>query len=489
MKVFFLNPPFLPRFSREQRSPAVTKSGTIYYPMWLSYAAGTLEDAGYDIDLADGVTLNWTRVDVERYAEEKRPDMTVLLTSTPSIANDLEIATLIRKKLPDSAIVLVGPHVSALPEETLESCPAADAVAYREYEYTIREYAECLKNGSDVSGVKGIVYRDGERIVRNRPRPFIEDLDELPFVSRVYRDYLNYKDYFYSITQWPEVTIITGRGCPHRCKYCVYPQTQNGHAYRWRGIDEVVKEFAFIRENFSEVKEIFIEDDTLTANPERCREICQALIKQGNSLRWTANSRADVDYETLRWMRKAGCRLLCVGFESGNQGILDDMGKSNTLENARNFVKAAKSAGVMVHGCFMVGNPGETEETMVQTLEFAKKLNTDTAQFFPIMVYPGTQSYDHYKEKGYVTAGSFREWLTRDGLHNCVVDLPGLDSRSMVEFCDRARREYYLRPRYLLFKLKQTALHPTEAQRTLKSFKIFYRYLFRGSFIENHKRS
>lgn len=485
MRVLCLNPPFLPRFSREQRSPAVTKSGTIYYPMWLAYGAAALKTAGHEVTLIDAVPLNWSKAEVRAWIVEHRPQMAVIQTSTPSIYNDIEYAVLIKSVVPDCYVVVVGPHVSALPEETLALSDALDAAAINEYERTLIEVANGLEQSADFTETKGLVLRCKGKIQRNPVRPFMEDLDWLPFVSEIYRKHLNCKDYFYSIARWPEVTLITGRGCIYRCAYCVYPQVQNGHRCRYRAVSKVVEEFRYVQEEFPEVKEIFIEDDTLTVNRERCLEFCERLAEANLRLTFTANSRADIDYPVLKALKRAKCRLLCVGFESGVQDILNGMQKNNTLAKAQQFVKDAKRAGVMIHGCFLVGNQGETKASMAATLEFAKSLNTDTAQFFPIMVYPGTQLYSWVKAQGYLTTENFREWLTEDGMHNCVVDLPGLSAREMVKFCDYARKSYYLRPKYMLLKLQQTLKDPTEAQRTLKSLKIFYRYLMRGSFAGN----
>jgi len=450
--------------------------------MWLAYSAGVHEDHGFDVTLVDGVTRGWTINDVADWIRREQPAMAVLQTSTPSLANDLRVAQTIKSASPPCKIFVVGPHVSALPEDTLSRCAAIDGVAIGEHEYTILEAGQAVQSGKSLEGIARLAFREQGQIVSNPPRPLIHDLDQLPMVSRVYKKHLNFKDYFYSIARWPEVEIITGRGCPHFCIYCVYPQTMTGRLYRFRSVANVVEEFRFIKDNFPGVREVFIEDDTLTASRKRCRALCQQLIDADLNLGWTANSRAEVDLETLRMMRAAGCRLLCVGFESGVQSLLDAMNKGNTLDRARQFVRDAKRAGIMVHGCFLVGNPGETEQTMRATLEYAKSLNTDTAQFFPIMVYPGTESYRLALKNGHLRTENFSEWLTEDGMHNCVVDLPGLPARRMVEFCDQARREYYLRPKYIALKLRQVLTDKDEAVRTMKSFITFQRYIFRGTF-------
>jgi radical SAM superfamily enzyme YgiQ (UPF0313 family) len=295
----------------------------------------------------------------------------------------------------------------------------------------------------------------------------------------VYKKHLDINPYFYGHSRYPLIVLVTGRGCPFHCTYCVLPQTMHGHRYRKRSVDSIVEEFRYIKENFPQAKEIMIEDDTLTADRERCRELSQKLIAAKlTSIPWSANSRADVDYETMAIMQKAGCRLFCVGFESGEQQILDNIKKGTKIPRIEQFRKDARKAGILIHGCFMVGNRGETRETLESTLRFAKRLSPDTAQFFPIMVYPGTADYGYFNEKGWITTSNFRQWLTADGLHSSVVSNPELPHEYLVEYCDRARREFYLRPVYIWAKLVQVIRHPSEAARIFKGGRSLLRYLW-----------
>lgn len=482
MKVLTLNPPFFLRFSREQRSPAVTKSGTLYYPMWLAYATGVLEQEGFEVKLVDAPAQGLGIGAVLEMVNDFGPKMVVIDTSTPSIYNDVKTTAKIKEILPNCTTVLVGPHVSALPEETLKLDSAINVIARGEYDYTVRDIARALESGGDFKDVAGISFRENGAVFHTADRRHIDDLDSIPFVSRVYQKHLNIRDYFYAIARYPEVTIITGRGCPHRCTYCVYPQVFQGGDYRARSAENVVEEFQYIAETFPFVKEIFIEDDTFTVDRSRCRQICQLLIEAKNKISWTANARADVDFETLKMMKAAGCRLLCVGVESGNQDILNNIKKGLVLKRIRKFFKDAKRAGVLVHGCFLVGNKGENPETLEETLDFAKALNPDTAQFFPLMVYPGTEAYKWAKEENLVLSEDYSKWVTKEGLHNSVVELPGLSNADLVNFCDRARREFYLRPKYFVSKSRQLLRHPSELKRTAKSMKTFFKYLMRGTF-------
>ena len=454
--------------------------------MWLAYATGVLEEEGFDVKLVDAPAQGKGMEEIIDFVKHFGPEMAVLDTSTPSIYNDVKVAARIKEILPGCTTVLVGPHVSALPDETLELDPAIDVIARGEYDYTVRALARAVEKGRDFEEVQGITFRRNGNILRTQDRPYIADLDKIPFVSNVYHRHLNVRDYFYSICQYPEVAIITGRGCPHRCTYCVYPQTFQGRRYRARGAENVVEEFQYIAETFPLVKEIFIEDDTFTVDRKRCREICQRLIKTKSRISWTANARADVDFETLRLMKEAGCRLLCVGVESGNQEVLNNIKKGVSLKQIRKFFRDAKRAGVLVHGCFLVGNKGDNRQTLKETLSFAKELNPDTAQFFPLMIYPGTEAYRWAKNENLILTEDFSQWVTEEGLHNCVVKMSDLSNADLVDFCDRARREFYLRPGYFAWKLRQVLRHPSELKRTAKSLKTFVKYLLRGTFSECH---
>ncbi|OHB72414.1 MAG: B12-binding domain-containing radical SAM protein [Planctomycetes bacterium RBG_16_41_13] len=481
MKVLLINPPYLKKFSRPQRSPAVTKSGTLYFPLWLAYATGVLEEKGFEVDLVDAPADNLSIDDIIEKTRTFQPNLIVLDTSTPSIDNDVAVARRLKETCPSSFILLVGTHVSALPEEVLNKENSVDAVARNEYDYTLPDLAKIVSEKGDLKTVHGISYRDGNKIIHNPGRPYIENLDELPFVSKVYKKFLRIENYFNPNALYPMVTITTSRGCPFPCTFCVYPQTLMGRGFRQRSINNVVEEMEYITKNFPQAKAIFFEDDTLTVNKKRCKELAECILQKKVAISWTANARVGLDYETMRTMKTAGCRSLCVGFESGSQQILDTMKKKLSLSEMEAFMANAKKAGMLIHGCFMAGLPGETKETLKETLNLAKRLNPDTVQFYPVMVYPGTEAYTWYKEKRLITTDNFSEWLTPEGLHNTVISTEELSSYDLVKFCDDARRSFYLRPGYLFYKLKQMIVHPREIKRTLKSARTFFKYLLRGS--------
>lgn len=477
MRILMLNPPFLPNFSRTQRSPAVTKSATLYYPIWLAYATGALEQAGHDVRLVDAAAENLPFEHLGALVAELQPHLIVIETSTPTIDQDVAIGLKLRGLVPSALVCAVGPHVSALPKETLNDHPQLDFVCVREYDGTLVAIAQALAESRSWRDVPGIAHVQNGATIVNPESELLDDLDRLPFVSSVYHKHLHFRNYFYAITRHPVVTIISGRGCPYKCHFCMWPQTLTGHRYRKRSVESVVEEFAYIEKTFPDAREIFVEDDTLTLDRRRTRELCEGLIRKGTKIRWTANARADVDFETLSAMKAAGCRLLCVGIESGVQQILDNIEKGTTIAKIEEFFRDAKRSGVLVHGCFMAGNQGETRETLAKTLELAKRLNPDTAQFFPLMVYPGTKAYRWAEERNLLRAQSWRDWLTEDGMHASVVDSEHLTHEELLAWCDRARREFYLRPSYMLRKLAQSIASPAEAGRTLKSLATFGKHL------------
>jgi radical SAM superfamily enzyme YgiQ (UPF0313 family) len=485
MKVLFLNPPFHNRFSRESRSPAVAKSDTLYYPKWLAHAAGVAIREGHDVDMVDApawcVDLKYV---IDRI-DAKGIQAVVCDTSTPSIVNDIKVVNALIAHNPKLHILMVGRHASAMAEDTLLKCDGVSGVAIKEYEYTVRDWLKAVESGASLASVDGLVWKNSAGVVvTNKERAPIENLDELPFVSEVYKRFLRVEDYFYGHSKHPLVVFDTSRGCPYRCTFCVYPQTFSGHSMRYRSVGHVADEFDFVAKELPQVNTIMLEDDTFIIDIKRTDELADELIKRGNKIPFDSNCRADTkaDVEFFKKLKKAGARLFCVGFESGDDEVLKHIKKNLNLNRTHQFMKNTQDAGIMVHGCFMVGNLNETQQTLQKTLDLALDLSPDTAQFFPIMVYPGTAAYNEAKAKGYLASENFSDWLTEDGLHNTTVNLPNVTQKELVEFCDYARKKFYLRPSYIAKKAVQSLKDPDELKRNLKGFKKLSQYLLKGSF-------
>ena len=480
MKIIMLNPPFLNKYSKSSRSPAVTKSGTIYFPLWLSYAAGVLDRAGHEIVIIDAPAKCLSKEDTLKKIIDFDPKLVVIDTSTPSINSDLAFTKSVKEALPEVKTCLVGTHVSACVSEILpEMSDYVDFIARHEYDYTLPDIADAIGGNKNLSEVLGISYCENGILKENDDRPYIENLDDLPFVSSVYKKFLDINDYFYAHVSYPTVSIFSSRGCPSKCFYCVYSQVMFGKHYRKRSAKSLFDECVYITKEFPNVKEILIDDDNFAVDQNNVQEFCKLMIEKKLPLKWVVQCRVNLTYDTMVLMKKAGCRLVVVGYESGSQKVLDGMHKGITLEQSRNFNDAAKKAKMRVHGCFMVGNPGETKETMMETLNFSMSLHMDTVQFFPLMVYPGTEAFDWGKRNNYIAANSYDEWLTPDGMHNCVLSTSELSSKELVDFCNYARKKFYLRPKYMLMKLGECLTSKDDLIRTAKSFNTFKKYLFK----------
>lgn len=488
MKIYFINPPFKAeygKFSRESRSPAVTKSGALYYPLWLIYAAAYCKKKGHDVCFLDAPAKPLSeRQSMDAVAANVAAADKVLFvldTSTPSIKSDVAFGAKLKGVFLNSFVCLVGTHPTATAEETLSYSDKIDFTAIGEYDLTVEELARTIESGGDLKKSRGICYKNtnGE-FTRTEPMPHIENLDDIPFAAEFIRENLCETDYFFPAAEFPEVQIFTGRGCPFHCNFCVYPQTMHGHKFRARSAQNVVAEFEYIAENFPNVREVVIEDDTFTADKNRVAEICQLLIGKGmnRKLRWLCNARVNLDLETMRLMKKAGCRLIIPGIESGNQQILNNISKGTKVGQFYSYVKNAKKAGLLIHACYMVGNQGETDETMRDTLRLALKLNTDTAQFFPLIPYPGTGAYKWARDNGYIER-DYEKYVNVDGTHSTVLNLPDLSAEKMVAFCNTARKKYYLRPRYILHRIRVGLTNPADFVRSLKAFGKLKNYLFR----------
>lgn len=485
MKICFINPPFKSeygKFSRESRSPAIGHSGVLYYPLWLIYAAALAENNGFKIVFIDAPAKQMNKETCLELIKENAADakLFVLDTSTPSISSDLQFAGLVKQACPQSFVTLVGTHPTATVEETMANGRAIDAIARKEYDMTILELAKVLESAGKLNEVEGLSYRTENGIINNPDRAPLDELDQIPMGAKFIKEHLDVYDYVFPAATYPAIQIFTGRGCPARCNYCVYPQVMHGHKYRERSAENVVAEFQYIADNFPEVKEIVIEDDTFTINKKRVLTICQMLVDKGLNKRfhWLCNARVNLDYETMVQMKKAGCRLLIPGVESFNQQILNNIKKGTTLKQIENYMENAKKVGLLVHACYMVGNEGETKKTMEATLQAALRFNTDTAQFFPLIPYPGTEAYAWAKRNEYIRA-SYDEYCHEDGTLNCVLDRKGLSANDLVDFCAMARKKYYLRPIYIAHRVKMGLRDKEDMKRSLKAFNNLKKTIFK----------
>lgn len=413
---------------------------SFWYPTWLAQPAAMVEGS----KLIDAPAHDQSWDDIKHEFDER--DLVILHTSTPSFGQDIRTAALIKERNPKIIIGFVGAKVAVEPDKSLAATPHVDFVAREEYDFTILEIAQ----GAPLATVDGITWRapDGA-FVRNKDRAIIEDMDVLPMVSPVYKRDLTINKYFGGYLLHPYVSFYTGRGCKSRCTFCLWPQTISGHNYRFRSVPKVIEEVKYILENIPETKEIFFDDDTLTDNHARVEELAIALGqlgfgKKGFGVSWSCNAKANVPRKTLEVLKANGLRLLLVGYESGNQQILHNIKKGLRVDVAKQFTKDCHELGVVIHGTFILGLPGETEETIEETINYAKEIDPHTIQVSLAAPYPGTFLYKQATENGWFDNSN--DLLTNGGNQIAQLSYPHLPASVIFDKVEEFYKRFYFRP-------------------------------------------
>jgi len=463
LKTLFLNPPSFENFDggAGSRWPATREIESYWYPVWLAYPAGMLEGAR----LLDAPPHHVTGEETIRIAKDY--EFLVLFTSTPGFPGDIRLAHAIKGANPKIKIAFVGPHVTVLPEKSLRDCPEIDFVCRKEFDYSVVDYAK----GKPLAEIPGISFLEDGKIVHNPDAPQIQDLDSLPHVTEIYKRDLDVTRYTVPFLLHPFVSLYTTRGCPAQCTFCLWPQTLSGHPWRKRSSDDVAREMAKAKELWPEVKEFFFDDDTFNIQKARTIELCAKL--KPLALTWSCTSRVTTDYETLKAMKEAGCRLLIVGYESGDQQILKNIKKGATVERARQFTKDCHKLGLVVHGDFILGLPGETHETINRTIAFAKELDVETIQVSVGHAYPGTEFYDHVVKNGFIVGEA--KMVDEGGHQLAHIQYPGLPADDILSAVHRFYDEYYFRPKAVYRILRKAVFDNYERKRLYKEAKSFWK--------------
>jgi hopanoid biosynthesis associated radical SAM protein HpnJ len=434
MRTLFLNPPSFEGFDggASSRWPASREIESYWYPVWLCYPAGMLPDSKV-------VDAPPHKISIEQTVEMGKDfELLVLFTSTPGFEIDVKMAEMMKDSNPKLKVCFVGPPVTVEPEKTLKRSKAIDFVVRREFDHQIVDYA----NGKPLEELPGVSFWKDGKVVNNPEGPAIENLDELPWVSKVYKRDLDITRYNVPFLLNPFISFYTSRGCPAMCTFCLWPQTHSGHRWRLRSADDIAAEVRYALDTFPNLKEIFFDDDTFNYRKERTIEVCRKL--KPLNFTWSCTSRVTTDYDTLKAMKDAGCRLLIVGYESGDPQILKNIKKGSTIEMGRTFVQNCKRVGIHVHGDFIIGLPGETKETIEKTINYAKELDCETIQVSMAHAYPGTALYDQGMKEGFLAG----EAITDDMGHQLPhLQYPGLSREYMVESVNRFYDSYYFRPR------------------------------------------
>ena len=472
MKTLFLNPPSFDGYDggAGSRYQAKREIKSFWYPTWLAQPAALVPGS----KLIDAPPRGLRLEDILHHA--KAYELLVMYTSTPSFQADVKIAEAFKRENPKLMIGICGAHVAVSPGPSLEASEAINFVARTEFDFTIKEIAE----GKPLAEVDGISYRCNGEIVHNRERAIIENMDVLPTVIEVYKRDLVVEDYFDGYLLHPYMSIYTGRGCKSRCTFCLWPQTIGGHRYRTRSVQSVVDEIALAESYFPQVKEFFFDDDTFTDNLPRAEEIARGLGKLG--VTWSCNAKANVPGETLKVLRENGLRLFLVGYESGNQKILHNIKKGLRIDVARRFAADCHKLGIVIHGTFIVGLPGETHETIEETIRFAKEVNPRTIQVSLAAPYPGTELYRQAVMNGWLHDNS-DSLVADNGMQISSLQYPHLSNEEIFEAVKVFYKRFYFRPSKIAELTWEMAKSTQMMKRRLREGVEFFNFLRQR---ENH---
>ncbi|MDA8248834.1 MAG: hopanoid biosynthesis associated radical SAM protein HpnJ [Rhodospirillales bacterium] len=467
MKTLFLQPPSFDGFDggAGSRYQAKREIRSFWYPTWLAQPAALVPGSRL-IDAPPSRTgLDSVIGTIRGY------DLCVMHTSTPSFAADVRVARALKDANPRLKVGFVGAKVAVQPEESLKQGAPIDFVARNEFDFTILEAAE----GRDFAAIDGISYRgpDGS-IVHNRDRATLEDMDRLPFVTEVYKRDLRVEDYFIGYLLHPYLSLYTGRGCKSRCTFCLWPQTVGGHRYRVRSAEHVAEEIRLAKSYFPQVREFFFDDDTFTDNLPRAEAIARELGRLG--VTWSCNAKANVPRETLKVLRDNGLRLLLVGYESGNQQILHNIKKGMRIEVAKRFTQDCHDLGIKIHGTFILGLPGETRETIEETIRFAIEVNPHTLQVSLAAPYPGTFLHQQALQNGWLDA-SHAELVDEHGIQIAPLHYPHLAHTEIFDSVETFYRRFYFRAPKIASIVGEMVRSPQMMKRRLREGVEFFHFL------------
>ncbi len=464
LRTLFLHPPSYEGFDggAGSRYQARREVRSFWYPTWLAQPAALVPGSR----LVDAPPSGMTVDDVVAFAPDY--ELAVLHTSTPSFAADLRVAEAMKVANPDLRIGLVGAHVAVHREAALAASTAIEFVTGTEFDFTIEEVAE----GRPLASVRGISYRDGTAVRRTTERPPLEDMDALPFVVDVYRRDLVVEQYFIGYLLHPYVSLYTGRGCRSKCTFCLWPQTVGGHRYRTRSVDHVVAEIERARQYFPQVREYFFDDDTFTDDLPRAEAIARRLGRLG--VTWSCNAKANVPRASLKIFADNGLRLLLVGYESGNQAILNNVRKGVRLDGAREFTRNARALGIKIHGTFILGLPGETRETIQETIDFAREIDPHTLQVSLAAPYPGTELHRQAEARGWLDGQAL---VDGSGVQLSTLGYPHLSRAEVFAALETFYRRFYFRPRKIMAMGAEMLRDHRMLRRRLGEGREFLRFL------------
>jgi len=430
MQVTLVNPPYPP--GAHQHPP--------FMPLGLGYLAAVLEKKGYDVNVIDCQALHLTLSDVEKELGKRKPDIVGLTSTTLTYKSALNIIKVAKDVLPDCLTIIGGSHATFWDEEALNECPQLDIIVRGEGETTLLEIAKKVENGKSFHDVVGTTCRKGDDIIKNPDRPHIEDLESLPYPAFHLWPIEHFKKYGKII-----FPVMTSRGCTFWCDFCSAVR-MFGRKYRMRSPQKVVDELEFLYKKYGEDQYTFY-DDAFTVDQSRTEEICNEILKRGLKIKWDCETRVDmVTKDLLQKMKDAGCIAVWFGVEAGSEQVIKAMGKGISLTQTFNAFKWANEVGLMTVASMILGFPGETRETAMESINLLKRIKSDEIGVYIATPYPGTPMYDYVKKMGWIKITDFNKYDTATP----IFETPTMSMNELRELHDMAHRKFYLRPTYII---------------------------------------
>lgn len=474
MKVLLANPPWETDLGYGCRSntrwPHIRKDKYLIFPIYLAYAAAVLEKNGVGVAVVDAVAEDYGSDAFIARVRAEDPDICFLETSTPSILHDLRNANRIKKEL-GKKVFIFGAHATTFHRQLMEENPLIDGVIRGEFEHTIRDIS---LGTSPLAAVQGLTHRENGAITENPARPYIENLDELPFPAWHLFNWKAYESHLYAS---PSMWVITSRGCPFQCSFCLWPDMMYGHRQRYRSAKNVVDEMETLVNKYG-VKEVRFDDDTFALRKEHVLGISNEIMRRGlhKKLRWACFGHASQnDYEIYESIKKAGCFRIDFGIESGSQRVLDAACKKLDVNKAKETVKLCKKAGLEVYCDFMIGFPGETDEDVRKSLDLALEMDPDFIQVSFVIPYPGTRMHADGVKSGYLIYPD--DWEKYNCQH--VLIKTGPSQEQIEKYFFLFWRKFYLRPRLIARNALKMFSSPQNFKRILLGFISFMERYFK----------
>jgi len=446
MQVTFVNPPY----------PTGSHRHPPFIPLGIGYLAAVLEKNGYDVNVIDCQALKLTLKKVENELHKRQPDVVGLTSTTLTYKSALKIIKVAKKALPNCLTVIGGSHVTFWDDKALQECLQLDIVVRKEGENTLLELVQKLEAGKSFGDVLGITYRKDGKIVKNADRPYIENLDDLPFPAV----------HLFPIEQFNKYgniifPVMTSRGCTFWCEFCTAVR-MFGRKYRMRSPKKVVDELEFLYKKYGE-KQYTFYDDTFTVDQTRTEEICNEILRRGLKIKWDCETRVDmVTKDLLLKMREAGCIAVWYGVEAGSQKVRDAMGKGISTQQTFNAFKWTKEAGLIAVASIILGFPGETKETAWESVKLLERINPDEIGIYIATPYPGTPMYDYVTKMGWLKIHDFDKYDTATP----TFESPTMSVEELREIHDKAHQSFYLRPTYVIRAFSKGGVYGYSTTRT-----------------------